>query len=162
MDYFLVINALSLFWSYVVDIVTMPSTPLLQCLTLATQYSVLCGILHLLASVSSASIIPGFSALSKENQQAWHNKAVSTTHAMIMFYRAVHYWRFLNPNIELLETVSSFQANTIDIMVGYLFYDTFYELAYGKSKLMMGHHLAGLLSHISTRALANGPATFYR
>ncbi len=140
----------------------MASTPLLQCLSFATQYSVLCGILHLLASVSSASIIPGFSQMSKENQLAWHNKAVSTIHAMVMFYRAIHYSLHVNPSLTVEESVSAYQANTIDIMVGYLFYDTYYEVAFGKSKLMLGHHVAGLVSHLTTRALSCGPAAFYR
>ncbi len=138
------------------------STPLVQCLTFSSQYSVLCGIVHLIASVSSDSLIPGFTSMSKENQQAWHNKAVSTFHAILMFYRAAHYWIYLNPQLELSEVVSTYQATTIDIMIGYLFYDTFFELSYGKSKLMLGHHIAGFVAHFLTRSLSHGPTAYYR
>lgn len=65
-------------------------------------------------------------------------------------------------------TVHSYEALTMDIMLGYLFYDTIYEL-WGKSLSHLGvhdmiiltHHVLGAISHISVRMTNCGPGSFY-
>ena len=60
-------------------------------------------------------------------------------------------------------TVSAYEARTVDIMMGYLWYDIIQEMSSGKVELdTIGHHIMGVTSHLSTRLSNNGAASFYR
>eukprot|EP01040_Poterioochromonas_malhamensis_P003509 gene3509-3750_t len=80
-----------------------------------------------------------------------------------MFSRAFHYWTSINVEYQLYEEVSLYEAITIDIMMGYLIYDTIYELAMNPKLDIptLFHHVIGFVSHYLTRSLDNGSASFY-
>jgi hypothetical protein len=126
-------------------------------------YALFCYIVQNLSKFLSSTLIPNFGKLTKQQQQTWFNRTVSTIHAAIMFHRAFHYWRFENPNFIIPYGVSSYEALTIDIMMGYLVYDTFYELRISPlDKMILAHHIVGGISHFLTRYLNNGSSGFYR
>jgi hypothetical protein len=79
-----------------------------------------------------------------------------------MFARAVYYWTNKNPHYEIRDYVTNFEAITIDIMMGYLIYDTIYETSTTCDPQVLAHHYIGFFSHLLTRLLDNGSASFYR
>jgi hypothetical protein len=60
------------------------------------------------------------------------------------------------------DSIPSFEGSTIDLMIGYLIYDLLVELFSTRALDMIGHHLLGLLSHISCRITDNEAGAFYR
>ncbi len=127
-------------------------------------YALVCYFVQVLSKVVSKKIIPKFDTLTVKQQEVWFNKTVSTFHAVVMFSRAFYYWTSINLEYQLYEQVSLYEAITIDIMMGYLIYDTIYELAMNPKLDIptLFHHVIGFVSHYLTRSLDNGSASFYR
>lgn len=131
---------------------------LLQSFNTATQYAVFCSILFIIVMV----VTPNFSPTAEKRLHlSWYSRAVSIVHAIAMFSRAAYYWLNINPMMELTSSISNFQATTMDIMIGYLIYDTLFEAFYGEGGLILGHHLAGLVCHLIGRCYHSGPTAFY-
>lgn len=131
-----------------------------NCFTHMVGYVIFCGILH---TIIVSLFLPSLKSFSKETQNLFRNKFVSSVHAVIMFSRSVYYWIKQNPNMTYLPFISDFEAITIDIMMGYLIYDTLFELQSSKFDFgALSHHIIGFLSHFMTRMHDNGPAAFYR
>jgi hypothetical protein len=113
--------------------------------------------------IISKPCIPGFEQLKKDIRHSWYNRAVSTAHASIMFICAIYYWVYINPTMKFSEvnTIHIHQRNTIDIMMGYIIYDTLIEMSTTRQLDTMLHHILGMISHISTRLSDSDPAAFY-
>jgi hypothetical protein len=133
------------------------------------SYAALCFVVQRIASFLS-SLIPHFDVLkNKNNVDNWNNRVVSLIHASIMFYRASFFWMVLesgalsvSPVYINKRPISGFESRTIDLMIGYLIYDSAYEFYTNKGvPMMLAHHGMGFLSHILTRATCCGPASYY-
>ena len=109
-------------------------------------YCALCFILHYFWALFSGILIGGFNDLSEEVRTTWHNKGVSTVHAIIMFTLACYYWKTINPYMIIESSVSTFEARMLDIMLGYLYYDTVLELWASCSPDILIHHGIVLVS----------------
>lgn len=107
------------------------------------------------------AIIPGYRSSSKDDKFQYCNRLTSASHAAFLFSRTAVYWLYVNPTMEIGETVSASEAWCIDIMCGYLWYDGIMELALVKAtdKETLAHHVVGLISHLSTRLSNNGAAS---
>ena len=92
------------------------------------------------------------------------NRGVSIIHASTVFILACWYWRVLNPSLIVNGhlTISEFQAFTLDVMMGYLWYDIIIELSTTRQADTIGHHVLGLISHLSCRITNNEAGAFYR
>jgi hypothetical protein len=134
-------------------------------------YAAFCFAVQHISPIVSPLVIPGFNKLKEDKAKAsnWYNRNVSFVHASIMFVRAYHFWttqqdwRLTVSQAAINERgVSEYESLTIDIMIGYLVYDTIYEFRHNKGvALMLAHHLVGFFSHVLTRAFCSGPASYY-
>lgn len=124
-------------------------------------WALLCFIMHTISVFLSPLLIPRISSLPKGTRNQWYNRNVSILHAITMSIFAVYYWIFLNPTRVFTLQNTQYQALTIDIMMGYLWYDIIYELSTTRSIDTLGHHFMGLISHYSTRFSNNGAAGYY-
>lgn len=134
-------------------------------------YAMVCFAIEQFSPFMSPLIIPGFNKLKEDKKKAsnWYNRNVSFVHATIMFVRAYQFWTNMeNWHLDVTVTnlnnrgISSFESLTIDIMIGYLIYDTLYEFKSNKGvALMLAHHLVGFFSHVLTRLFCSGPASYY-
>ena len=75
---------------------------------------------------------------------------------------STYYWLYLNPKMEIGQYVDDYQARCVLVMMGYLLYDTVYELTASKQIMTLGHHVLGGASHLSVLMSYNGGAGFYR
>lgn len=87
---------------------------------------------------------------------------MATIHAVVMFSRAAYYWASLNSKMNIEEVPSDYQLVTIQMMIGYLVFDTVFELSNERDPATLIHHVLGLISHACTIHFADGPGAFYR
>ena len=82
---------------------------------------------------------------------------------MIMFSSACYYWFYLNPTFDILvKTDGKLENQTLHIMMGYIIYDTIYELSSPTKQIdILIHHIIGFLSHLSTIYTQNNSALYY-
>ena len=99
--------------------------------------------------------------LSKGNKMSFYNRGVSTIHAIIMFLLSLYYWLVLNPKMVIHDT-DPYQTMCLLFMMGYLVYDTVFELSASRQPMTLAHHVLGAASHSSTLLSCNGAAAFYR
>lgn len=125
-------------------------------------YCIYCFVLHYAVIKLSPVFIRDFKNMNKKNQKVWFNKAVSIIHAITMFLLTMHYWIFMNPTLTLPVFVGEREALCLDIMMGYLWYDSIYEISTGGQIDTLGHHILGLISHMSSRFSNSGALGFYR
>lgn len=129
-----------------------------------------CSVLHMLWGWATPEVLPQF--LSKmtnvRDRRDWYNRGVSIVHAGIMFVRAVVYWSLLNADMELprkqdeLSRFGGFDQITLDIMMGYLWYDILIEATKDTlSKTTLLHHIVGYVSLFATRATGSKLGSFY-
>lgn len=119
-----------------------------------------CFMLHFLVDTFSPFIIPRFSKLPPDAIKSWNNRATSTIHALVLFGRTVIYWATMNPSVQVVAN-SEFEALSVDLMMGYLWYDIAVELFLDGQFDIVAHHGMGLASHLSTRLSHNRAAAFY-
>ena len=135
------------------------STDLVSCLKISLPYAAFCFSVHIL----SYAIFNGrLKSFAKKDMTAFYNRTVSTTHAIVMFSLSLYYWLFLNPTMQIGEYVDEYQAKCVLVMLGYLVYDTVFELSASKQVMTLGHHILGGASHISVLYSYNGACGFYR
>lgn len=125
-------------------------------------YCMYCFVLHYAVIKLSPVLVYDFKNMTKKNQKVWFNKAVSIVHAVTMFALTMHYWLFMNPTLTLPDVVGAREALCLDIMMGYLWYDSIYEMSTGGQVDTLGHHILGLISHMSSRFTNSGALGFYR
>ncbi len=120
--------------------------------------------LHYVVIVTSSALLGTNydKTLNKKNKKVWHNKAVSIIHAITMFALVMHYWIGVNPSMSMPEKVGVHEARCLDFMMGYLWYDSLWEIFSDGQVDTLGHHILGLISHLSTRLSDNGASGFYR
>jgi hypothetical protein len=135
------------------------------------SYAFACYFIQQIAGIVSPRCIPKFHILTdKDAGYKWFNRAVSFIHAIIMFLRTIYFWIniesiYFNIDSEYISNrvLSDYEAVTIDIMIGYLIFDSIFEMTNNKDvQLILAHHVAGLISHIMTRLTCCGPASYYR
>jgi TLC domain len=78
-----------------------------------------------------------------------------------MFMMTASYWLKENPEMKIPHAVGATEAFCLDIMMGYLWYDIGYEMVDTWQADAIGHHILGLISHMSSRLSNNGAAGFY-
>lgn len=118
--------------------------------------------IHFCWYLFSENIIPGFDKIeSRKQRKAWYNRGVSTVHASVMFSLAVYYWVYINPRVEISDAGHRIEALSLDIMMGYLYYDILYESLTTRQTDALSHHFLGLVSHLSSRLSRNKAAAFY-
>lgn len=129
----------------------------------ASLWCLVCFAFQIVVIYISKPCIPGFDQLKKDIRRTWYNRAVSTAHASIMFLSSIYYWLYINPTMKFSEvnTIHIHQRNTIDIMMGYIMYDTIIEMMSTRQLDTMLHHIFGMISHLSTRFSDSDPAAFY-
>lgn len=75
----------------------------------------------------------------------------------------MRYWFMINPSMKIGEEDNTFEGRCIDIMMGYLWYDIIVEVnSFQPEMETIGHHILGLVSHLSSRLSDNNAACFYR
>ena len=80
-----------------------------------------------------------------------------------MFSSTTCYWFYLNPSFDILvKTDGKLENQTLHIMMGYIIYDTIYELTSSSKQIdILIHHIIGFLSHLSTIYTQNNSALYY-
>lgn len=73
------------------------------------------------------------------------------THSVVQFSLTAYYWIYLNPSRTISIDISTHECFCIDIMMGYIVYDTMNEMMTNQEKDTLLHHVMGFLSHLSTR-----------
>lgn len=113
---------------------------------LCLSYTLFCILLHsLLYTIErSFNILNVKKYLSKNIQLSYYNRLVSTFHACIMFANSVQYWFTINPSLEITQYNSYYQTKCVLYMIGYLIYDTMFELLFTKQIDTLGHHVLGI------------------
>ena len=129
-------------------------------------YTIWCYLLEkIISRILSRSFIPKFQSLEKDIQEQWFNRSVNLIHSGVMFSRALYYWIFLNPSFIIHDQASEFEKLTIDLMVGFLIYDTIYVLSCPINLdfyLYLLHHFLALLAHVTTRMYDDGGCAYYK
>lgn len=122
-----------------------------------------CCFLHLAFGFGTVEILPQVQKImTLYDRQDWYNRGVSIIHAFIMFVRAITYWFLLNPAMKLTLPLDNFGVITLDIMMGYLWYDLLIEAAKSKKQYStLLHHLLGYFSLYSVRASHSKLGIFY-
>ena len=136
-------------------------------------YSIICALLQRFVAFISNKFFPGFSELNPKIKATWYNKGVSSIHAVTMISLTAFYWiyfseplfHFMNspPSRPNLDT-GGFEAFVVYIMMGYILYDTYYEVAESSNPTdtaIILHHVIGFLSHSSTLLSGSRAALFY-
>ena len=83
-----------------------------------------------------------------------------------MFLLSLNYWFFIVPNSRKIDFSSttplkSYEIFTMDIMVGFLWYDLIIELNQTRQFDTLAHHIIGLLTHYSTKITNNHASCYY-
>ena len=73
----------------------------------------------------------------------------------------MYYWTQLNPNRTIHPIVNFYDGMCLDVMMGYICYDTLNELRNTRDWDVLGHHVLGFISHILTRIAGSGIASHY-
>lgn len=158
---------------------------LAQRMEVAAFYGVACGMVHLVAQLSFDILFKDYRSLSTSHRLEGYNRFVSLIHSSLMFGLDVRYWWNNHIFAHVKDKIySSMEKSMIDIMIGYLVYDIIFELfkglgnsgttsgatkisKRGKYKgivehiLIILHHFAGIISHISTRVSNNSMCFHY-
>lgn len=129
---------------------------------LILTYAVGCFLLQLVFSFLAPLVVPNFKSFNINNKRNTSNKLVATTHAIIVFSRAAYYWAELNPKMFIHVVPSEYQLHTIQIMMGYLMFDTCFEMLNDRDSATLVHHVLGFISHACTIAFDDGSSAFYR
>ena len=136
-----------------------------ESLTVSFLWFVTCVVLQIFWSLTSPSLFPGFATLlnqKKSVRRAWYNRGVSAVHAAVIFCMTSYYWLYVNPMVKIsLQEVTWIETLAVDVMMGYLWYDLLFEMLYTRQFDSMGHHVLGIISHLSTRLSGNSAASFY-
>lgn len=139
----------------------------------AVIYSVICALMQRFIAVVSNKLIPGFLELNPKIKATWYNKGVSSIHAVTMISLTAYYWiYFFEPSFNFMSSSPSrpnldtdgFEARVVYIMMGYIMYDTYYEVAESPNPTdtaIILHHVIGFLSHSSTLLSGSRAALFY-
>lgn len=124
---------------------------------LILAYFVGCIVFHVGASFFSI-LIEGFKTLESRWRREWYNRLTATTHASTLFIFSLYYWLYLGDSTET--EILEWNKICVDIMLGYLMYDTSHELFINtltnKDKpdvLTIAHHVMGAISLGSARFL---------
>lgn len=120
-----------------------------------------CVCLHYLSFVLSKIVVPNFKSLPASSQRSWYNRSVSTIHAIVMLCGSLYYWVYINPERLIGANLEEFSCLLMDVMMGYLWYDIFYEFSTSCSVDTLAHHILGLISHMSTRIFNSGATGYY-
>lgn len=124
----------------------------------------LCIVLHMAGAFGTCEVVENLEKrMSRYDRQDWYNRFVSIIHASIMFVRAICYWGLKNPKMSLEGLqIDQFGVITLDIMMGYLWYDMVIELAKNKKQYAtILHHLLGYMSLFAVRASGSRLGVFY-
>jgi hypothetical protein len=121
------------------------------------MWCTLCAFIHSLCKFLTNFRIKKFSMQLKHQIC---NKVVSGFHSIVMFSLTFFYWFWINPNFQFHST-TFIEAVSQDFMLGYLIYDTVFEVTTTKEYDAIGHHLLGFWSIGCTRVLANASASYY-
>ena len=125
-------------------------------------YAGICLVLQTIFVFTAPYFIPNFQKMTKANQKTTPNKLISTVHATIMFSRTAYYWTVLNRSMEMPSVSIPYEEFTIHIMMGYLIFDTGYELFNDRDYTALAHHVLGFTSHFFTLYYNHGSGSFYR
>jgi len=122
-----------------------------------------CGFVHVFSSFAWVEVVPQMSkVMSLYDRHEWYNRTVALLHAAIMFLRTVTYWYAINPKMSMDQPLDAFGAMTLDIMMGYLWYDLLVEMAKNrKQPTTLIHHVIGYISLWAVRASNSGLGLFY-
>jgi len=131
----------------------------------SATYCTCCFIFHYVTSFVSPRVINGFYKLTKEDRYGWYNRCVSIVHASFVFCLTIYYWTIYQyPHFHVTDVspeAKNLQSLTLDIMMGYLWYDIIVELVQTQEMDTLGHHILGLISHLSCRLSNNQAGAFY-
>lgn len=140
----------------------------------SAMWCAFCVLVHIFVGWATPEIIDNFDKriAQEKDRRDWYNRAVSIMHASVMFCRALFYWILFNPAIILPTGTNQtallrgagagFDVITLDIMMGYLWYDILIEVSKEKiSKTTLLHHIVGYVSLFCTRATGSKLGCFY-
>jgi hypothetical protein len=101
--------------------------------------------------------------MSAEHQRDMINRIVSSVHAIFLFFTTIGFWIFGPHKVEFFSAapdqyVHMLEALAVDLMLGYLVYDTLTDTIWVGNIELVAHHVLGFLSLGLTRAYFCVPA----
>lgn len=124
-------------------------------------YAVTLGVISQVFTILCDVLIPYFHKLPNETKTIWYFRATSSVHAAVMFVLSLYYWTRLNSDVAIHSDVSEYEGFLLDIMLGYIVYDTIVEIISTWDKEVMLHHVLGTITMLTTRMLGCGVASHY-
>ena len=130
---------------------------------IATYFCICWGFYVFFATMSTI-LIPPIKKLHPRIIQDWWGHATAMIHASIMSLVAINYWLNVRTDWFVIpETISVYERTGIDIMTGYMIYDTIVETVLVRkiNILVLVHHVLGLVSHLCTLYFNSGISAHY-
>jgi hypothetical protein len=139
----------------------MNSADIVSCVANTAAYYGWCNMVHIFCDVFATRVFPSLKSSPKNIQCGVSNRGVAALHAMTMFVMTAYYWRYLNPTMTMGTHMSNFQGLCIDVMNGYMVYDTLNEMSTNMETDVMVHHVMGLITHFVARYLDSGMSAYF-
>lgn len=139
----------------------MNTATAITCLANTAAYYGWCNMIHIFCDVYAIQFFPSLKNTPKNIQHGVNNRGVAALHALTMFSMTVWYWWTMNPNMIMSSHMSSYQGLCIDVMNGYMIYDTLNEVSNNMEMDVIIHHVMGLLTHFIARYLDSGMSAYF-
>lgn len=95
-------------------------------------------------------MVPQFASLDDSIKKGFHNRFAAAFHAATLFILTCYYWIFIVPSGRDI----IFERFCVDIMFGYIVYDTTHELFFTplpSDRLTLAHHILGGISLLTAK-----------
>jgi len=119
-------------------------------------YGAACAMAYATLRALSGALVPGWASLDARSRANWWNRGTSALNAVVIFGSAVLYVAWDNPALVMRESMSDFEKTAIDMMIGYMLYDTVIELLDSSDPFALVHHTLGLVAHVVARVNNSG------
>jgi len=139
----------------------MNAADIISCLANTAFYYGWCNMVHIACDVYATRIFPSLKASPQNIQRGVSNRGVAALHALTMFAMTAYYWRFLNPTMTMSTHISAYQGLCVDVMNGYMVYDTLNEVSTNMETDVLVHHIMGLITHFLARYLDSGMTVYF-
>lgn len=117
--------------------------------------------MHVFFHVYGPKVFPEIASTSKSIRDQCSNRGAAAMHAVSMFSLTLYYWNYVNPTMEYSRTVHPYLGMMIDVMNGYMIYDTINEISTTGEADVILHHVMGLLTHVVARVINSGMSAYF-
>lgn len=122
-------------------------------INIAPVWIVVCAAVHNFFNVYSHKILaPRYASIDEAKKTIWCNRGTSSFHASIMFISTIIYWSCISSPVGCMYSSKQMAYITTGMMIGYLFYDTCFEVFLSPKTDVMTviHHVLGSVSFLSS------------